>query len=135
MMKTRLLTGLALVGFAASWFAGGCGGVAALENEVTWAVKAMTDNLTAATATEWQAVAEVIDRAVPEADLTLSDEQAQAIVDFVQENEINSIQDIVDTIEQAQEDPSSIVIPDSFLALFGNFTDDDYSDLLSTLQQ
>ena len=132
-MRTRSLSSLALVGCAGSLFAGGCF-VAAPENEVTWAAKALTNNLTEATATEWQAVATKIDEAVPEVDIALSPAQAQAIVDFVQQNEINGVQDIQGKIEQAQEDPNSIVIPDGFLELFGEFADADYSGLLGTFE-
>jgi hypothetical protein len=108
--------------------------VAPPENEVTWAAKALTNNLTEATATEWQAVATRIDEAVPEVDIALSPAQAQAIVEFVQQNEINGLQDIQGKIEQAQEDPNSIVIPDGFLELFSGFADADYNELLGTLQ-
>ena len=122
-MKTRGLVMVA-AGAALGALITGCMFAQPAENEVTWAMKAATNQLTNTTPREWQAIVEVIDQAVPEADLTLTDEQAQAIVDFIQANDLNSIQEIVDLVQQVQEDPSLIdelVIPDSVLELFGDY--------------
>ncbi|MBU0617908.1 MAG: hypothetical protein KKI02_09345 [Planctomycetes bacterium] len=131
-MKTRSLSSLAVLACPVVLFVGGC--LMAAPPEVTWAVKAGTNNLTQATATEWQAVAAKIDELVPEVDLTLSDAQAQAIVEFVQLNEIDGVQDIQDTVEQAQNDPGSIVVPDGFLELFSGLSELGFNEFLGTLQ-
>jgi hypothetical protein len=100
----------------------GCPSVAPPENAVTWGIKAATGRLTDTTVREWQAVAEKIDARTPEVELSLNDAQAQAIVDFVQANELDSIQDVLSAIETAQNDPASLaddfVIPDSVIDLF-----------------
>jgi len=99
-----------------------------MENEVTWGIKAATNQLTSTTPREWQAVAEKVDEMVPEADITLTDDQAEAIVDFVQANDLNSIQEIADLVEQVQADPSTVndlVIPDSVMELFGDYDFED----------
>ncbi|GEM_PF-2410789 len=102
----------------------GCPQAAPMENEVTWGIKAATNQLTSTTPREWQAVADKVDELVPEADISLTDEQAQAVVDFVQANDLNSVQEIVDLVEQVQADPSTVndlVIPDSVMELFGDY--------------
>ncbi len=133
-MRTSSLLNLAVLGCAGLLFVGGCF-VASPENEVTWAVKATTGNLTDASATEWQAVAAKIDEVVPEVNLALSDAQAQAVVTFVQANNIDSLQSIQEKIAEAQADPSSVVIPDGFLELFSGFAATDYNELFGTLQE
>jgi len=91
------------------------------ENEVTWGIKAATGQLTQTTPREWQAVAEVIDEALPAVDVTLSDAQAQAIVDFVQANDLDSFAEILELIERAKNDPAvvqQLEIPDSVMEFF-----------------
>jgi hypothetical protein len=133
-MKLQSRSSLAVLGCAVALLVSGCFVAAPLENEVTWAVKAATSQLTEATAAEWQAVATKVDELVPEVDVSLSEEQAEGIVVFVQENEINGVQDIEELLEQAQTDPSSIVIPDGFLELFSGFGEVDLDRLVGTLQ-
>jgi len=100
----------------------GCPRVAPPENEVTWAIKAATGHLTQATPREWQAVSEVIDSRIPQVDVTLTDAQAEALTDFIRANDLNTVDEIVQLVEEAQQDPNSVVselvIPDSVTALF-----------------
>jgi hypothetical protein len=106
---------------------------APVENEVTWGIKAATGQLTETTPTEWQAVADQIDGFVPDAEISLTDAEAQAIVDFIQANDLDSIQEVVALVEQAQTDPSSvgdIEIPDSVMNLFGQ---DDFEEIANQL--
>ena len=122
-MDARSLLRLAAAGCAVLLFTTGCLSYAPPENAVTWGVKAATDRLTETTPHEWQAVAEKIDQHTPEVDVCLTDEQAEAIVEFVQVNELDSIQDIVELVERAQSDLSTIEeieIPQSVMDLFGN---------------
>jgi hypothetical protein len=125
---------LAVLGCVGLLFVGGCF-VAAPENEITWAVKATTGNLAEATPTEWQAVAAKINEVVPEVDVALSDAQAEAVVTFVQQNNITGVQGIQEKIAEAQADPSSVVIPDGFFELFSEFAATDYNELIGTLQE
>ena len=114
----------------------GCPRVAPPENAVTWGVKATTGRLTQTTTTEWQAVAERIDNRTPERDISLDDAQAQAIVDFIETNDLNSIQAIIDLVRDAQNDPSvaeEITIPESVTDLFGD-VDIDFESLVTELQ-
>jgi hypothetical protein len=128
-------SGLTMLGCASALSLSGCFGAAPLENEVTWAIKAVRGELTQATATEWQAVSVRIDAWLPEVDVSLSDAQASTIVVFVQENEIEDVQDILETTDRAQSDPNSIVIPDGFIELFAGFGEADFDELLGTLQE
>ncbi|MBP7747123.1 MAG: hypothetical protein KA383_13440 [Phycisphaerae bacterium] len=51
---------------------------------------------------------------ISRADLPLvTDEQAQAVVDFIGANGITTVQSIQTLIAQAQQNPGSVVIPDS----------------------
>ena len=134
-MRTCALSALAVLGCALSLVATGCLTAASPENEVTWAVKAAAGTLTEATATEWQAVAEVIDEVVPGVDVTLTDAQAEAIVEFVQDNEIDDLEDVEALVEQAQTDPESIEVPDAFLELFGDFSDEDFDSFPGRLME
>ena len=100
-----------------------------VENELTWGLKAATGQLTQTTPTEWQAVVTKINTAVPEADVSLTNEQAEAVVDFLVANDLDTIDDIVALIER-ESDPETaegVVIPDSLKDLFdqnGAFSDD-----------
>ncbi len=101
----------------------GCPSVAPLENAFTWSVKAATGRLTETTPREWQAVVERVDEHTPQLDVSLTDEQAGAIVDFLQVNDLDSIGDIVSLVERVQSNPDSlesVEIPDSVFDLFGN---------------
>jgi hypothetical protein len=133
-MKKNAYSSLAALGLVVSLFVSGCFVAAPAESEVSWAIKAATNNLTEATAGEWQALAEKIDEFVPEVEVSLTDEQAEAIVEFVQANDIDGVQDIQDLIEQAQSDPDSITIPDGFEELFAGMAEADFDDLVGTLQ-
>ena len=134
-MKKSLLSSFAVLGCVVSMFVSGCFVAAPGGNEVTWALKAATNTLTEATAEEWQAVADKINELVPEVEVSLTDEQAAAIVTFVQANDINGVQDIQDLIEQVQNDPDSITLPDGFEELFAGMADADFEDLVGTLQE
>jgi hypothetical protein len=134
-MRTCSLSALAVLGCAVSLVASGCLTAAPPENEVTWAVKAAAGHLTEATVTEWQAVAEVIDEVIPGVDVTLTEAQAEAIVEFVQANEINDLGDVEEMVDQAQTDPESIEVPDAFMELFGGFSDEDFDSFPARLME
>lgn len=64
----------------------------------------------------------------------VTDEQAQAAVDFLRANNLNSIHDLSSFIEQAANDPDSVVIPPSVMALLEagglpQFSESDLEDL------
>ncbi|MFQ5805726.1 MAG: hypothetical protein ACE5I3_04665 [Phycisphaerae bacterium] len=123
-MDARSFSTLAVLSCVTLLFTTGCPRPAPPENAVTWGIKAATGRLTETTPREWQALAQKVDELTPEVDIPdLTDEQAQAIVDFIQANELNSVQAITSLIEQAQADPSvleEIEIPDSVMDLFGS---------------
>ena len=134
-MKVRSLSRLAVLGGIVLLVVTGCFSTAPLENEVTWAIKAASGRLTDATATEWQAVAEQIDEIIPEVNVSLTDAQAEAIVEFVQDNEIDDLEDVETLVEQAQTDPESIEVPDGFMDLFGNFSEEDFDSFPARLME
>lgn len=47
----------------------------------------------------------------------LSDTEAQAVVDFFQANNLNTLDDVVSLIQAAENDPSAVVIPASVEAV------------------
>ena len=55
----------------------------------------------------------------------ITDEQAAAAVEFLQVNNLNTIADIQAFVQEAAENPGSVVIPDSVLDLIeaGNLPD------------
>lgn len=68
----------------------------------------------------------------------ITDDQAQAIVDFIEANGIVTLEDLQQVVEQAADDPTSVVIPDSVrdvlleLAGSGDLSDED-ADALGDL--
>lgn len=106
------------------------------ENALTWAVKAATGRLTQTTPAEWQDVVARINTIAPEAGLELTAEQAAALVEFLQINNLNSIQQILTLIQQAEADPSvieTLQIPDSALELFASDFGFDFTSLIAAL--
>ena len=130
-MKNRSLISLVGISCVLTLFITGCFATAPVENELTWALKAANGQLSQTTANEWVAVANTISQAVPGVDVSLTEEEAQAIVDFLVANDVDTIDDLVALIEQAQADPGSIEIPDSVMTLFGEAAADAVEDLLS----
>jgi hypothetical protein len=119
-MEARFFSRLVVLGAGAGLLLTGCT-LAPPENAVTWGIKAGTGRLTETTPHEWQAVADKIDTRLPEVDVALSDAQAEAIVEFVQVNELDSIESMIALIECAQQDPSvveEIQVPDGMIELF-----------------
>lgn len=122
-MDARYVMRFGLLGLMVTLLATGCPSIQP-ENAITWGMKAATNQLTQTTPREWQAIAEKINQAVPESEIVLSDEEAAAVVDFVVANDFDSIQEIVQAVEDVQNDPNLIndfVIPDSVMDLFGEF--------------
>ena len=120
MMNRR--TGLVGAGCALLLVVAGCV-VPQIENEVTWGIKAAQERLTETTVKEWQSIIGVVDAAVPEVDITLTDEQAQGIIDFLNQYDLNSVDDIIAFIEDVENgdiDVEDIEIPESLMELFGD---------------
>ena len=122
-MKTTYLTGMiaiTLVGIA------GCPMAAAPTrtsnqgggNIVTAGAKIAGGSITSLTPDELQVIT---DKAVElNPDITIpevTDEQAAAAVDFIVANDLNTLDDVVNLVEQAQQDPNAVVIPDSVQAV------------------
>ena len=125
-MRNRSLISLVGLSCVLTLFLAGCFATAPVENEVTWAFKAASGQLSQTTATEWVAVANTISEAVPGVDVTLTEEQAQAIVDFLVANNIDTVDELMALIEN----PGDVVIPDSVTALFGEAAADAVNDLV-----
>lgn len=89
-------------------------------NLITLGVKVTQGQLTTTTADEWQILFDTVSEANASLDVELTDDQAEAVVDFLVENNLDSFQDIEDLITQVEQDPSlieQIVIPDSLMTL------------------
>lgn len=83
-------------------------------NIITAGAKVAGGNIASLTPDEVQVLADKVSSSrtnlnIPE----LTDEQAEAAVDFLVANNINSIQDVQDLIQQVEDDPESLEIPDS----------------------
>jgi hypothetical protein len=89
-------------------------------NLLTLGLKATQGQLTTTTADEWQILFDTVSEANANLDIELSDDQAEAVVDFLGENNLDSFQDIEDLVTRVEQDPSlidEIVIPDSLMTL------------------
>lgn len=87
-------------------------------NILTATGKIASGQLGSLTPDEIQILADTAAQANPQIpDIQLTDEQAQAASDFLKANNINTVEDIQNLVEQAQQDPNSVVIPDSVMSL------------------
>ena len=78
--------------------------------------KVLGGQMTQLTADEVQIVTDQLNDLNPQVDLTLDDDQAQAIVDFLAQNGINSFDDFQNL------DPGSVLPPQGAAELFENFS-------------
>lgn len=86
-------------------------------NLITAVGKVLGSNIDALTPDELQVMVSAVGEFNPQFAYELTDEQAAAGIDFIEANNIRSIEDIEALIAQAEQDPGSIVIPESILAL------------------
>ncbi len=116
-VRTLLVTSALLASVSGCMSGGSSGG-----NIFTATAKIAGGSMTTLTGTEVQILASTAEEFAASqgevVDLALSDEQADVIVEFLVVNQIDTVQDLQAVIEQAQEDPDSIVIPDGALELF-----------------
>ena len=61
--------------------------------------------------------------------MDLDDDQAAAIQDFLELNELDSIADVRAVVEEAIENPDSLELPDGFLELFANIDTGMFEDI------
>lgn len=80
---------------------------------VTAGIKVLNSNLAALTADEVQILVDRVDERKPNITIDLTDEQAQAIVDFLADNGLTSISAVAAVIQN----PDGLVIPPSLEAL------------------
>jgi len=83
-------------------------------NVITATTKVIAGQMTQLTPDEVQAVSDTISDLNPNVDLVLSDDQAQVVVSFLNQNNVNSIEDLQGL------DPNTIQIPDNVEVLFNN---------------
>ncbi len=91
----------------------GCG---ALPPEVSAMTKVATGQMNTLTGTEVQALATTF---APE--VVLTEPQADAIAGFFADNNIATMVDLQNLILKAQQDPSSVTLPEGFMDLFKDF--------------
>lgn len=92
-------------------------------NVLTAGLKIVGNQMTTLTQDEIQQLADAAAQVVATVDPALvgpelTNEQADAFLDFIQANNINSLDDAAALADQAAMDPGSIVIPDSLIAAF-----------------
>lgn len=84
---------------------------------ISAALKLANGTLTSLTPDEIQLVTDLVSDLNPDIDVVINDDQAEAAVDFLVANNVNSIEDIQALIAQAENDPNSLTIPASIEAL------------------
>ena len=90
---------------------------------ISAAGKVAGGQMTNLTPDEIQIVSDTISDLSPNVSLFISDDQAAVAVDFLQANDLNSIEDIAAFAEQVADDPSGVVIPDSLMQLVNSGID------------
>ena len=86
--------------------------------ELTGAMKVANNQLSQLTSTEILALLNAAKTLSPDLDLTITEEQAQGISQFLAANNINAVDQLEGVAEQFLEDPTSIEIPSGLLELF-----------------
>lgn len=87
-------------------------------NIITAGAKVAGGNISSLTPDEVQVLADKVASNTTDLDIPeLTDEQAAAAVDFLVANNVNTIEDVQNLVEQAEQDPTSIEIPDSIQEL------------------
>lgn len=66
---------------------------------------------------ELQILADTVSRLSDQVEIDLTDEQAAAAIDFLVANDLNTFPEVEAFIAEAEQDPGSVVIPDSLQAL------------------
>lgn len=84
--------------------------------------KIVGGQMTNLTPDELQIAVDTVSNVSEAIDIELTDEQAQAAVDFLVANSLNSIEDIEAFVAQAENDPDSVQIPESLQALIDSGT-------------
>lgn len=75
------------------------------------------------TACELRALVTTAGKISPDVDIFITQEQAQAAIDFIRANDLKCLADIQELIVRAQNDPDSIRIPDSLRQLIESGVD------------
>jgi hypothetical protein len=120
-MSARMLTVLGAVVGASLLSLGGCPGARTCNqgcsNVAQAASKVMSDQIGDLNPDDVQVLT---DLAIQYADVTfppVTDEQANAVVTFLSDNNVQTIDDVQALIQQAEDDPDSIVISDEVRAV------------------
>lgn len=113
-MRNKLALLLMTVGFA-GLLTGGC--PVSPPPEITGLAKVANNQLSQLTSTEVSALVDAASALDSSIDISLTESESQAVVDFLSANSINSPSDLESTITDAFEDPGSIVIPEGAIAI------------------
>lgn len=124
-MQTHAIvrTAVALILLPTLLLATGCGTDARTSNQgggniLTAGTKVASGELTSLTPDEIQIIGDQLSNFIPDApDIELTDEQADIIDQFLEENDINTIEEAI----ALTQNPGDIVLPDEFLDLFTAF--------------
>ncbi len=114
-MKT-LVVMFVVIGMGLPLF--GCPG--ALLPEVSGALKVANNQWSQLTGAEIYALVQAANAADPDININITREQADIIAQFLRDNDIDSPADWNVVVEQATNDPGSIVIPDGAEELFSS---------------
>ncbi len=108
-----LVFGFVALGLSGCVGVGGCNG----DPATTGLIKVETGQMTQLTPAEVEALVQSVALQQGLQLPPLTDAQAQAVVDILNANGINSIGDVAAFIQKAEQDPSSVVIPPSAMEL------------------
>lgn len=85
--------------------------------------KFTSNNMTNLTPDEIQIVTDTVSDLSPQVEILVGDEEAQAAVDFLVANNLNSVQDVAALVEEAGDNPDAVVIPESLQQLIDSGID------------
>jgi hypothetical protein len=87
-------------------------------NILTAGAKIAAGRISTLTPDEVQILGDTVSANSPQVEIWITDEQAADAVQFLKDNNVNTIQDIQRLVEQYRRDPDSIEIPQSIVDLF-----------------
>ncbi len=125
---TRVPTLTLILAASALTVAGGCPFNTRLTNQgggtIFSAVGKIADQrLSALTPDEVQILTDTVSELAPQVSIFVEDEQAQAAVDFLDANSLNTVDDLAEFAEDAANNPDEVVIPESLQQLIDSGID------------
>ena len=117
-MLKNSIVGLCAASLALALGCGANAGNGGGGNIITAASKVVFGTMSKLTPDEIQILVEAVNQSnLANVDVTIDDTQSAAAADFLKANDVNTIQDIQQLVNDIENDPNSVVVPPAVVAL------------------